>query len=414
MLLLLTLLATMTMGFVAPPPGSRSRPEVAVYVFDFVKRTTAELGELIERKRLEDLETVARFSAGLEKSRNSLVDQINAALGLGSIEDVVEALEETLLTADIGYATTEAILEEARERGGFSERELKAVMREQLVRVLESAGPPALRVDDNITVISVIGSNGMGKTTTIGKLAKRLIDADQRVLVAACDTFRAAAVDQLSEWTLRAGADLYTSSTTNSPSAVAYEAMAKACAENYDVVLVDTSGRLANNVALTEELKKVQRTIGKFNGPTETLLVLDAAVGRNALDQARIWRDEVGVTGLVVTKLDGTSRAGFCVSVVNDLKIPVKLVGVGETIDDLRDFDATAFVDSLLDIDDNQKLDIQAALKQQQQQQQQQESAGGGGGGSKPATPSTKETTPNRRRPTPKNKNKRVRRRGRR
>jgi len=209
------------------------------------------------------------------------------------------------------------------------------------------------------TVIMVMGANGMGKTTTIGKLARRLrLEANRTVLLAACDTFRAAAVDQLRVWADRAEVDFFAleqqaGTRRVSPAAVAFQAMDKALAEDYDVVVVDTSGRLSNNEGLTAELVKIKETItSKVQGaPHETLLVVDAAVGRNAVDQARVWRDEVGVTGLVVTKLDGTSRAGFCVGIVQDLQIPVKLVGVGETLDDLQDFNVDAYLDALLDVD---------------------------------------------------------------
>mmetsp|Transcript_2422 Transcript_2422/g.8131 ORF Transcript_2422/g.8131 Transcript_2422/m.8131 type:complete len:358 (-) Transcript_2422:194-1267(-) len=209
------------------------------------------------------------------------------------------------------------------------------------------------------TVIVVMGANGMGKTTTIGKLARRLrVEANQTVLLAACDTFRAAAVDQLRVWADRAEVDFFAvdespGGKVSSPSAAAFKAMDVALAGNYDVVIVDTSGRLSNNDALTMELNKIKQTIAKKldGAPHETLLVVDASVGRNAVDQARTWRDDVGVTGLVVTKLDGTSRAGFCVSIVKDLQIPVKLVGVGEALEDLQDFSPDAYVDALLDID---------------------------------------------------------------
>lgn len=330
-----------------------------IYLFDFVRQKAEDLGELIDRKRQEDIETVLKFQEGLRKSRNELLSSILEAIEGKSGEALIQELEEALLLADIGYNTTELILDDVRRAGARDEADVKAILRGRLLEVVGQ--PVALAfAEEGPTVISVIGSNGMGKTTTIGKLAKRLKNRGNTVLVAACDTFRAAAVDQLVEWTRRAEVDIFFDAPESAPSAVAYRALDKALAEDYDVVLVDTSGRLANNFALTEELKKIQRTIGKrINGaPHETLLVLDASVGRNALDQARIWRDECGVSGIVVTKLDGTSRAGFCVSVKSELDLPVKLVGVGESIDDLRDFDPELFVDSLLDVDPDQAEDL--------------------------------------------------------
>lgn len=348
---------------------SRTGPQVIdakrrlgpIYLFDFMKQKADDLGELIERKRKEDIETVLKFQEGLRKSRNELLSSILEAIEGKSGEALIQELEEALLLADIGYSTTELILDDVRRASARDEADVKAILRG---RLLEVVGPPVplafAEEEEGPTVISVIGSNGMGKTTTIGKLAKRLKNRGNKVLVAACDTFRAAAVDQLVEWTRRAEVDIFFDAPESAPSAVAYRALDKALAEDYDVVLVDTSGRLANNVALTEELKKIQRTIGKrvSGAPHETLLVLDASVGRNALDQARIWRDECGVSGIVVTKLDGTSRAGFCVSVKSELDLPVKLVGVGESIDDLRDFNPALFVDSLLDIDADQAEDL--------------------------------------------------------
>ena len=201
-------------------------------------------------------------------------------------------------------------------------------------------------------VLFVIGANGMGKTTTIGKIAARLSqEANQSVLVAACDTFRAAAVDQLEEWTERACVDIHKPGEGETkPAPVLDSAITKAIEGDYDVLIVDTSGRLSNNVALNEELKKLKRTIADRipGGPQETLLVLDGAVGRNGVDQAKVWNREVGITGLVITKLDGTARGGVVVSIVRDVGVPVKLIGVGEGISDLRDFNPEDFVDALL------------------------------------------------------------------
>eukprot|EP00968_Pinguiococcus_pyrenoidosus_P001544 scaffold69_cov248-Pinguiococcus_pyrenoidosus.AAC.38 len=246
---------------------------------------------------------------------------------------------------------------------------IKGLLRERLVDTLDKAGDRSLALtEDPPTVFFVMGANGMGKTTTIGKLAHRLAnEGGQRVLLAAADTFRAAAVDQLEMWAQRADVDIVVPEEgQKKPFPVVAKAIDKARDEGYDTVIVDTSGRLANNYNLNEELRGIKDTIKEKipTAPHETLLVVDAALGRNAVDQvraglseasssrregrARIWQDEVGLTGMVVTKLDGTARGGFVISTVRELKLPVKLVGVGEGIDDLRDFDAPAFVDALL------------------------------------------------------------------
>ncbi|KAH8095339.1 7S RNA binding protein [Aureococcus anophagefferens] len=351
-------------------------------VFDFFQKASDDFGSFLEQKAKDDALALAKFTAGLEKSRDQFGKDLKAIFGGAAganLDDTVDALEDALLSADIGAATTTTILEDVRAvaeaRGEYAEADVTAILRggwrdahQSRRRRAEGAGP---------TVILVIGANGMGKTTTIGKLAMRLrVEGGQRVLLAACDTFRAAAVGQLDEWAKRAAVDIVVPDAgVESPSAACYKALdvalgvaevdesfrhsdladddGDAPAGPYDVLIVDTSGRLSNNAALNEELKKIRRTIDKRapGAPHDTLLVVDAAVGRNAVDMARAWQADVGVSGLAVTKLDGTARAGFVVSVVEDLGIPVKLVGVGEALDDLRDFDVDAFLDSLLDVD---------------------------------------------------------------
>ncbi|KAJ1458499.1 P-loop containing nucleoside triphosphate hydrolase protein [Pelagophyceae sp. CCMP2097] len=374
----------------------RRRTVVGMNVFEDMQRNAAanlkQFQTLVDKKRDDDMKTLEKFTIGLAKSRDALATSFMSAFGAdgrASLDEAIATLQVALTSADIGYAATEAILDDVRSiakqdaNNSLGYDDVRSVLRGRMVQVLTGAGPAELQWSADAgepTVIVVIGSNGMGKTTTIGKLAARLRADGKRVVLAACDTYRAAAVEQLDEWAKRAGVDIVVpDANIASPAAAAYKALdvalgIKAVDEAYrhsrpavlpgeevapapeprpyDVLIVDTSGRLSNNVGLTEELKKVRRTIEKRvpSGPHEVLLVVDAAVGRNAVDQARTWKDEVGVSGLVVTKLDGTSRAGFCVSVVNDLTIPVKLVGVGEKIDDLRDFEAESFVDSLLDV----------------------------------------------------------------
>ena len=315
----------------------------------------------------------------------------------------MDQLEETLLQADLGMATTDDVLEEARYLRSesteiFGRDEIKALLRGKLLealgasamgsseyqRVQKRAGkdiaaatavggeeetdnvnsfalkfaseddPKPISAKKQLTVHFIMGANGMGKTTTIGKLAHRLKEeAGQKVLLAACDTFRAGAVAQLERWAERADVDCFSpNETTNGPSAVLYGALDKAISEEYDVLLVDTSGRLSNNDALTAELVKMKKVIQKrmstsfdekvrpvpnLQVPHETLLVIDAAQGRMALDSAKQWNKELGLSGLILTKLDGSAKGGSVVAVSRELGLPVKLVGVGEGIDDLRD-----------------------------------------------------------------------------
>lgn len=356
-------------------------------VFDFFKKRSEEglqqlsklseaaskgkLGEGLADAASYTRETNEAFATGLAKSRNRLLADIEG-LFTGS-EDVLEDLQDILLQADLGMITAEDIVAEVKSLREdstkfLSQKDLKSVMRGKLVEILDSDDRAIRFAEDNFpTIIFVLGANGMGKTTTIGKLAHRLkSEGNQTVLLAACDTFRAGAVEQLQQWAERAGVDLYgPSDNVKSPAAVLYGALDKAIAESYDTVLVDTSGRLSNNDALTAELAKMKKVIQKrlslendadgkpilnTRTPHESLLVLDAAQGRMALDSAKVWNREVGLSGLVVTKLDGTAKGGSVVSISRELNLPVKLTGVGEGLDDLRDFEPESFVDGLLGI----------------------------------------------------------------
>lgn len=348
-----------------PPPRWRA-------VFDFVRKAADEqklafdalkagrLSEYAADKVKRDLESVQKVNDGLTKSREKLARDLGAIMGNTSIielERTLEDLEEVLITSDLGVDTVDKVIADLRrlstEEGLKTAADVKAGLKESIVGILESKGMDLElgRSESGPTVVMVIGANGMGKTTTIGKLATRLRGEGNSVLIAACDTFRAAAVEQVAEWADRAGADIVKPGSTNAkPSSVLFSASERALKEEYDYLIVDTSGRLHTNANLMSELQKMGRVLEKFfpNGADETLLVVDASIGRNAVTQARVWRDAVGVTGLVVTKLDGTARAGFVVSVVDELDIPVKLIGVGEGVDDLREFDAGVFADGLV------------------------------------------------------------------
>lgn len=345
-------------------------------VFDFFKKRSEEgmeqlsklsdaaykgkLGAGLMDAAVYTQQTNQAFAAGLAKSRNRLLANLEA-IYTGS-EDALEDLQDTLLQADLGAATAEDIVEEVKSLREDSTKflsrdDLLSVMRGKLIEILNldnSAIRFAEPEDKFPTVLFILGANGMGKTTTIGKLAHRLrTEGNQTVLMAACDTFRAGAVEQLQQWADRAEVDLFgPSEMTKSPAAVLYGALDKAIAEKYDVLLVDTSGRLSNNDALTAELVKMKNVIKKRmsvetgddgkpipneNVPHESLLVLDAAQGRMALDSAKVWDKEVGLTGLILTKLDGSARGGSVVAVSRELNLPVKLIGVGEGLEDLRD-----------------------------------------------------------------------------
>lgn len=363
-------------------------------VFDFFKKRTTEgidqlsnLADAAAKGRLSEglidaatytSVTNKAFADGLAKSRNRLLYDLDAMLNGGG--DILEDLEDILLQSDIGLSTAEDIVNEVKSlREGstrmFSRDDLRSIMRGKLIEALDTGLSGAISfADDDIsadfkmpTVLFVMGANGMGKTTTIGKLANRLrVEGGQKVLLAACDTFRAGAVEQLEMWASRAEVGCFSpNEKQTTPSAVLYGALDETLAAGYDTLIVDTSGRLSNNDALTAELAKMKRVIQKrlsiesdgdgkpvFNTdvPQETLLVIDAAQGRMALDSAKVWNKEIGLSGLILTKLDGSAKGGSVVAVSRELGLPVKLIGVGEGIDDLRDFNPEQFVDGLLGI----------------------------------------------------------------
>lgn len=349
-------------------------------VFDFVRKVGQEQKkafEAIREKRgmeyvrdkvKRDIEQVTKFNKGLAKSRERLARDLNNIVSGGAIDELdecLEELEEVLITSDLGIDTVDRVLEDLRSEAKANRlimrEDIKRALKQSLVGILNSAldedASCELAVSDSSggesaspTIYIIIGANGMGKTTTIGKLATRLRRQGKSVLVAACDTFRAAAVEQLEEWVKRADAEIQRGAQEQKSSGVLYSALERAYKEKFDYLLVDTSGRLHTNKNLMGELEKLVRVIRKFReeGAHETLLVVDASIGRNAVTQARTWQKAVGVSSLAVTKLDGTARAGFVVSCVDELKLPVKLVGVGEGVEDLRDFDAELFIDGLV------------------------------------------------------------------
>ena len=289
---------------------------------------------------------LSRLRDSLGKSRRALTEQIAVAAFDPGDDEAWERLEEALIAADVGVPTTAELVQrlEAREVAG----ELGAALSEEAAQLL--GGPPRLDLSAEPTVILVVGVNGTGKTTTIGKLAQKLREHDHSVLLAAADTFRAAAEEQLEIWAGRAGADFVGSERGGDPAAVAYDAIEAATARGRGVVIVDTAGRLHTQTNLMEELAKVRRVIERRlpGAPHETLLVVDATTGQNGLQQARLFREAVDVTGVALTKLDGSAKGGVALAIAHELGLPVKLVGVGEGLDDLRPFDARDYANALL------------------------------------------------------------------
>jgi fused signal recognition particle receptor len=298
---------------------------------------------------------LGRLRAGLARTSSGLVATIGGILTRRRLDDAtLDELEEALIAADLGVETAGTLVATLRkERFGkeVTDEEVREALASLIARDLEPhATPLPHRPDARPQVVLVCGVNGTGKTTTVGKLAKQARDAGLSVVLAACDTFRAAAVEQLQIWGERNGVPVITARTGADPAGLAFAALERARAEAADVLLIDTAGRLQNKQALMDELRKVVRVIGKLDpaAPHDTLLVLDATTGQNAHSQVEVFKTMVDVTGLVVTKLDGTARAGVVVALARRFGLPVHAIGVGEGIDDLRPFEAMAFARALM------------------------------------------------------------------
>ncbi len=299
-----------------------------------------------------------RFKDAVSKTRDDLVERIDDIFQGKKVidEELLEELEMTLISADLGVRTTDEILEEIRnklDRNQLSDpQELKEHIAKHMMEILQAAGDSAPAAAGPPSVVLVVGVNGTGKTTTIGKLAHRLREGGAEVMLAAADTFRAAAIEQLEVWSERTGAPLVKQKAGADPSAVVYDALESAKSRNADVVIVDTAGRLHNKAGLMAELEKIKRTAGRLveGAPHETLLVLDAVTGQNGLEQARQFTAVAGVTGLVLTKLDGTAKGGIAVAIARELDLPIRYVGVGEKVDDLEEFDPESFVRALFEL----------------------------------------------------------------
>lgn len=290
-----------------------------------------------------------RVRAGLARTRDTFASHVDQVFAQPLTPAVFDDLEAALIQADVGVTTTAVILERLRARRDARDiASVRQALRAIITELLGEREP--LRLDPPPAAIIVLGVNGVGKTTTIGKLAYRLTRDGKRVLLAAADTFRAAAIDQLEIWAKRVRSEVVRHGEGADPAAVVFDAIAAAKARGIDVLIVDTAGRLHTKVNLMEELKKINRVVARelADRPVERLLVLDASMGQNAITQARIFKDAVDVTGLVLAKLDGTARGGAVIAIAHELRLPVKFIGIGEQLEDLHPFDPREFAEALL------------------------------------------------------------------
>lgn len=297
-----------------------------------------------------------KFTDGLEKSRTTFGDRLNQLFAnFRSVdEEFFEDLEDTLIESDVGYEMavnlTDQLRDEVKLQNAKSRDEVQNVIIQKMINIYDENGndenPDIQFASEGPTVILFVGVNGVGKTTTIGKMANMYKNAGKKVLLAAADTFRAGAIQQLDEWAKRDGVDIVKKEEQSDPSAVVYEAVHKAKDENYDILFVDTAGRLQNKVNLMNELAKMKKVLTREipDAPHEVLLVLDSTTGQNALSQAKLFKETTAVSGIVLTKLDGTAKGGIVLAIRNELHLPVKYVGLGEKVTDLRQFDANDFI----------------------------------------------------------------------
>lgn len=297
----------------------------------------------------------SKIKSGLNKTRTKLVDNINAVINSFTKidEELFEELEEILITSDIGVATAADICDKMRSKikteGITDPAVIKDAMKDIIADML--SGEASLKISTKPSIIMVIGVNGVGKTTTIGKMAALFKNDGKKVVLGAADTFRAAAIEQLTEWANRSGTTIVSSIQGTDPASVVFDTISSAKSKGADVIICDTAGRLHNKKNLMEELAKMNRVIARElpDSDKETLLVLDASTGQNAVNQAREFSKVTDITGIVLTKLDGTAKGGIVISINNELNIPVKFIGVGEGIDDLQPFDSKAFAESLFE-----------------------------------------------------------------
>jgi len=312
--------------------------------------------EVQAEKQVNQKGLFQRLQESLSKTRDSLVSRVDDLfLGKKEIDaQLLDELEEILITADLGVNTTLDLLDEIRSRVSRQELKdsgaLKLALKERILAFFEGYDDAGMKmVEEGPFVIMVVGVNGVGKTTTIGKIANKFVNSGQSVLLVAADTFRAAAIDQLKIWGERVGVEVVAKEHGADPSSVIYDALDYAASKNFDVILVDTAGRLHTKVNLMEELKKIKRVISKkmAGAPHEIMLILDATTGQNSISQAKLFNEAVGLTGLTLTKLDGTAKGGIVVNISHDFQIPIRFIGIGEQLEDLRDFDPREFIEAL-------------------------------------------------------------------
>ncbi len=310
-----------------------------------------------EKEPVADGGMFKRLRKRLSKTRNSFVNRVDKLfLGRRKIDDeLLDELEEILITADLGIGISQDLIDDARNRVAKKELNdptaLKAAIKEKILGYVLSADKPAELVmpESGPFVIMVVGVNGVGKTTSIGKMAHKFVQSGQSVLLVAGDTFRAAAVEQLQIWGERIDVPVIAQKSGADPSSVVFDALDYACSQHFDVIIIDTAGRLHTKVNLMEELKKIKRVMGKKlpGAPHEVMLVIDATTGQNGISQAQMFCEAVGITGLTLTKLDGTAKGGIVVNICNEFNIPIRFIGIGEQVADLRDFDSNEFVEAL-------------------------------------------------------------------
>lgn len=297
-----------------------------------------------------------RLKKGLEKTKKQLSDTFSAiSFGRKIDESLFEDIEMVLLKADVGIEATEEIIEflrkESKKRRITEGEDLKELLKEKLIEILTPCSGQLNLAGEKPDVILFLGINGSGKTTTVGKLAYQFKEEGKSVVLAAADTFRAAAIDQLQVWADRVGVRIVKHQEGSDPSAVVFDAINSAKAKGDDIVLVDTAGRLHTKENLMKELQKIKRTIKKFseNQPCETLLVLDGTIGQNSINQAKTFKEAIDISGIIITKLDGTAKGGALIPICKQLQIPIKYIGVGESVEDLQPFDPKIFVEAILD-----------------------------------------------------------------
>ena len=302
------------------------------------------------------LKIALKLKKGLSKTKTNLVDNINHVVSKARRidEDVLEELEEQLILSDVGVETSELIIEELREKckqnAVKDQTDVLNVLKSKLTALFDNQNTESKKINEyKPYVISIIGVNGTGKTTTIGKLAHRFVGKGYKVVLAAADTFRAAAIEQLNEWAKRSGVDVVTPQAGADPASVAFDAYKAASARKADILIIDTAGRLHTKVNLMAELDKIHRVLNRQSpdAPHEVFLVMDATTGQNGLTQAKKFAESVNVTGLILTKLDGTAKGGIVFSIVKELNIPVRYIGLGEQLDDIEEFDPEMFVEAL-------------------------------------------------------------------